>query len=97
MARQKAMLMGMLRTAVENLDRLDELSPAVEELGRRHIGYGVKEADYDTVGEALLSALEHGLGGDFSDDVRDAWSAVYGVLAMTMIAAAKEQVERAAA
>ena len=81
-------LMGMLRVAVLGLDRLEELVPAVEALGRRHVGYGVKSADYATVGKAFLETLEVGLGSDFTPEVREAWAEVYTVLADTMQKAA---------
>ncbi len=63
---------------------------AVQQLGIRHIAYGVKDKHYDTVGAALLWTLEAGLGDGFTDDVRDAWATVYGILADTMKAAARE-------
>jgi hemoglobin-like flavoprotein len=86
---QGGKLMQMIGFAVGKLDAPDELVPAVEALGRRHVGYGVKEADYDTVGAALLWTLEQGLGAAFTPDVKAAWAAVYGVLAATMKAGAR--------
>ena len=90
MTEQRKKLMQMLTAAVKGLDRLDQLVPVVEELGRRHVGYGVADAHYDTVGAALLWTLEKGLGNAFTPDVKDAWIAVYGLLAGTMKNAAKE-------
>jgi nitric oxide dioxygenase len=84
MAAQGRALMVTLRVVVNSLDRLDELVPAVRDLGRRHAGYGVRAADYDTVGQALLDALERGLGPAFTDEVRDAWAAAYTLLARVM-------------
>lgn len=83
-------LMQMLTVAVKGLDRLEETVPVVEALGRRHAGYGVKDEDYDTVAEALLSTLEQGLGDAFTAEVKAAWTKVYGVLASTMKNAASE-------
>jgi hemoglobin-like flavoprotein len=83
-AEQGQKLMTMLATAVKGLDRPDELLPAVKNLGVRHVGYGVKDEHYDTVAAALLWTLERGLGADFTPDVRDAWVAVYTLLAATM-------------
>src|SRR5580704_7610506 len=65
-------LMQMIGYCVGKLDALDELVPAVEELGRKHAGYGAKEADYDTVGGALLWTLEKGLGPAFTPEVKAA-------------------------
>ena len=84
MAEQRRKLMQTLQFAVAGLDTPDRLVPAVQELGRRHKGYGVSDADYDTVGAALLWTLEQGLGTGFTDEVKDAWVAVYGLLAGVM-------------
>jgi hemoglobin-like flavoprotein len=83
-------LMGMITIAVNGLDRLEALVPAVQELGARHVGYGVKDHHYDTVGAALLWTLEQGLGPDFTPEVREAWSQTYSVLADTMRGAVAE-------
>ena len=40
-------LMQMIGAAVMGLDRFDELAPAIQDLGRRHIGYGVKPVHFD--------------------------------------------------
>lgn len=88
MAEQGQKLMKMIGTAVAGLNRLDEIVPAVESLGERHVAYGVKDKDYDTVGEALIWTLGVGLGDSFTDEVKEAWLMVYGVLANTMKGAA---------
>ncbi len=54
---------------------------------RRHVGYGVETRHYDAVGAALLWTLEQGLGDDFDDDTKQAWTTAYGMLATTMIEA----------
>jgi len=81
-------LMQMIGYCVGKLDALDEIVPAVKDLGRRHAGYGVTQDAYQTVGTALLWTLEQGLGPHFTPDVKAAWIAVYGVLADTMQAGA---------
>jgi len=90
MAEQRKKLMQMLTAAVKGLDRIDQLLPVVENLGRRHADYGVTDAHYDTVGSALLWTLEKGLGHAFTADVKDAWATVYGLLATTMKQAGRE-------
>jgi len=90
MGEQGKKLMRMIGTAVNGLDRLDEIVPAVQQLGVRHIEYGVKDADYDTVGAALLWTLEQGLGEAYTSDVSSAWATVYGLLAGTMKSAAAQ-------
>jgi hemoglobin-like flavoprotein len=88
MAQQGRKLTAMLTTIVNKLNRLDELVPAAQALGRRHAGYGVKEEHYATVGDAFLWTLRTGLGSAFNDDVKAAWIAAYTTLANVMIDAA---------
>ena len=88
MQEQGRKLMRLIATAVNGLDRLDALVPVVQDLGRRHVAYGVIPEHYDTVGTALLWTLEQGLGTEFTPEVREAWTVVYGILAGTMKAAA---------
>jgi hemoglobin-like flavoprotein len=77
-------LMTMIGWAVTRLDRPAQLLPALRALGMRHRGYGVDEAHYATVGQALIETLELGLGAGFTADVRDAWLATYSMIAGTM-------------
>ncbi len=81
-------LTDMITVVVNGLTKLDAIVPAVQALGKRHVDYGVKDADYDTVGTALLWTLEQGLGDAFTPEVKAAWTEAYGLLATTMKAAA---------
>jgi hemoglobin-like flavoprotein len=92
MKEQRKKLMQMLTAAVKGLDHLDRLVPVVQDLGRRHAGYGVADRHYDTVGAALLWTLEMGLGRTFTAEMQEAWTAVYVLLATTMKDAAREAV-----
>jgi len=87
MEEQGRKLMDMLGLAVKGLDRPEALLPALATMGRRHAGYGVKEQDYETVGEALLWTLEQGLGPGFTPEIREAWTVLYKLVADTMLAA----------
>jgi hemoglobin-like flavoprotein len=84
MQEQGRKLMQMLSVAVAGLTRLDTLVPAVEALGRRHVGYGVQDEHYATVGAALLWTLGQGLGDAFTPEVEAAWATAYGVLSSVM-------------
>lgn len=88
MAEQGSKLMASLGFVVQGLRRPEAILPVVEDLARRHVGYGVREAHYGTVGAALIGMLEEGLGEAFDKDVREAWTAAYGLLSGVMIAAA---------
>ena len=90
MAQQRKKLIQVLSVAVSSLDNLGALGKTVEDLGRRHAGYGVKDAHYDSVGVALLWTLEQGLGKAWSPEAAAAWKEVYGVLSSIMRLAQQE-------
>lgn len=89
MKEQGAKLMQMIGVAVNGLNKLDTIVPAVQQLGKRHADYGVKDGDYMTVAGALLWTLEQGLGPAFTDEAKQAWTDTYMLLATTMQQAAK--------
>lgn len=89
MTDQKGKLMQMIGTAVNGLNDLDAIVPAVQELGARHQGYNVKEEHYDVVGAALLYTLGKGLGDEFTPETEAAWTETYGILAGVMKEAQK--------
>jgi hemoglobin-like flavoprotein len=84
MKEQGRKLMAMLGSVVGHLRNLDEVVPGIQALGARHAGYRVRDEDYETVAIALLWTLEQALGNSFTDDVRDAWTSAYTLLADTM-------------
>jgi hemoglobin-like flavoprotein len=89
MQEQKAKLIAMLAFIVESLMSLDALIPALQQLGERHKGYGVLPEHYDLLGVALMWSLEQTLAADFTAETRRAWVGVYGMMANTMVLAAK--------
>lgn len=82
--------MEMLHSVLQHLDRLDEIVMTVWQLGKRHGGYGVQEAQYDTVREALLWAIAQQLGERYTLAMEAAWKEVYNLMAATMKQAAAE-------
>jgi hemoglobin-like flavoprotein len=91
MVEQRRKLMQMITVAVRGLERINELVPAIEAMGRRHADYGVTNAHYATVGDALIWTLEQGLGAAFTPQVRSAWIEVYTLLASVMQRGASQQ------
>jgi hemoglobin-like flavoprotein len=89
---QKKKLMSMIGRVVSALRTVDSVVPAIADLGRRHAGYGVTEADYATVASALLWTLQQGLGPSWTPDVEESWVAAYTLLSSVMIEAANQRV-----
>ena len=90
MKQQGRKLMQMLSTAVHSLNNIGEVVPAIKQLGARHVKYGVTNDMYDIVGQSLLWTLGQGLGDAFTEEVKEAWTAVYILVAETAIAGANE-------
>jgi len=86
--------MAALRTAVEGLDRLDEVGPMLVRLGARHVRYGVRPEHFDVVGAALMWTLEHGLGDELTPPVREAWLAAWAVIRGAMETGMRQITER---
>jgi methyl-accepting chemotaxis protein len=88
-AAQGVRLMAMIGGGVQLLSRPGQLEGVLRDLGARHAGYGVREAHYNAVGEALIDTLAAGLGEHFTTEVRSAWGAFYAAVAQAMIAGAR--------
>lgn len=97
MKEQGRKLMQMIGMTVKSLDKLEQFLPAVRALGVRHVAYGVRSEDYETVGQALLWTLKQGLGDAFTPKVEAAWAEVYATLAAAMQGAAAPVYEHAPA
>ena len=85
MAEQKVRFSRKLTEIVWAMPRLAELLTHTRALGARHVGNGVRVADYRTVGDALLAALAAVLGDSFDTPTREAWILAYNLVAETML------------
>lgn len=81
---QARKLAHVLTVVVNGLSRPQQILAIVEDLGRRHLTFGVREQHYATVGEALLWTLQAELGDAFTSEVREAWACAYLFLASAM-------------
>jgi hemoglobin-like flavoprotein len=89
---QSRKLMAMIEMIVDNLSYFETLRPQVQALGRAHVGYGARDADYNTVEAALLWTLHLSLEEQFTPAVEAAWSLAYALIAGTMQTAARSAV-----
>jgi hemoglobin-like flavoprotein len=78
--------MAMINAIVNDLWHSEALVPVLQQLGQRHVRYGVQAAHYDVVGAVLLWTLRQHLGAQFTAEVEDAWLAAYTFIATTMLA-----------
>lgn len=77
LAQQKKRLMSMFNVAVRGLDKLDDMLPVLEDLGKRHAEYKVRDEHYATMGRALVFMIEHQLGDACTPEVLGAWEEAY--------------------
>lgn len=87
----------MLSMVTAGLTQPEQLMPALEACGRRHMAYRIEDRHYDTVHEALIWTLEQTLREIFTPEVREAWSATYALMAQIMKDAAAEEAASVAA
>ena len=85
MALQKVRFAEKLTEIVRAFPHLDELLAHTRALGARHVGYGVRVADYQSVGDALVAALAAILSDSFDTQTREAWYIAYNLVAETML------------
>jgi hemoglobin-like flavoprotein len=86
--KQGIMLMSTLGLAVDSLNNLEPILPAVRSLGQRHASYGVTAEHYQPVAEAFLWTLDYYLGKEFTPELKEAWVQAYTTLANVMIESA---------
>ena len=81
---QSRKLMDMLAIAVNSLDKLEDLAPALRALGQRHAGYGVLPEHYATLQNALLWAFGQAMPGGLSPESKGAWRALIEAISAYM-------------
>jgi hemoglobin-like flavoprotein len=92
LAEQGRKLLATLELAVRGLAEPQTIIPAIKQLGRRHVQYGVLDEHYALVGEALIWSLSEVLGEQFTPKVAAAWAEALALLAGLMKEAANESV-----
>jgi hemoglobin-like flavoprotein len=92
---QAGKLIEMLSVALAMLEKPGQLRATLEELGARHVGYGVKDEHYATVRMALIDMLGTVLGDGFTPTLRAAWSDVLNAISEMMLAGTAKQMAMA--
>lgn len=87
MTRQGDKLIATLNTVLLQIDTWSAIEVAIEELGMRHVAYGVLPEHYAPTGQALDAMFTEILGDAFTQADRAAWQKAYAAVSNTMIAA----------
>ena len=95
---QPKRLAAAILAYARNIDKLQNLGPAVSRMVARHVETGVKAEHYPHVANALLPAIRDVLGAEVAtDEVLAAWGEAYWMLADMLIAAEAQAYEDAEA
>lgn len=84
MERQGKKVMRMLALIINALDNEEVADPALKAMGQRHVKYGARAEHYQPFNAALLWAIEHSLGSQFTPAMREAWQAALEMIAEKM-------------
>ena len=87
--RQKAMLLAALVLLRRSLRDLDSVTPALRELGARHVRYGALPEHYPVVGEVLIFSMAQVAGDAWTADYEAAWTEAFSVVAGAMLDGAR--------
>jgi len=85
MKEQGRKLMQMIGIAVNNMENIEQIVPALIELGERHDKYGAEDDHYPVVGEVLIDTLRTALGDEFTEEADLAWARTYAAVASVML------------
>jgi hemoglobin-like flavoprotein len=87
--RQKAMLLAALVLLRRSLRDLDSVTPALRELGARHVRYGAQPAHYPVIGQVLISSMAHVAGDAWTAEYEQAWTEAFAIVADVMLQGAQ--------
>ncbi|MDO7907021.1 NO-inducible flavohemoprotein [Paenibacillus sp. JX-17] len=83
--RQQAALANAVYAAAKHIDQLENILPVVKQIAHKHRSLGIKPEHYPIVGEHLLAAIAEVLGDAATDEILQAWTDAYGVIADAFI------------
>ncbi len=83
--RQKTALFEAILAYAKNIDNLAVLKHAVERITQKHTSFYIQPEHYQVVGLHLIETLRELLPEQFTQQVEDAWTSAYGVLATIFI------------
>ncbi len=90
MRRQESSLIATLAMVVAGVERGENLTQVVRNLGERHRRYGAQAAHYPLVGQLLLQTFQDFLGDAFTPQMKEAWSKAYEIISTEMLKGANQ-------
>lgn len=78
---ERSRLPRALLHIVQSVDRIDQLQPFLEQLGRDHRKFGLLGWHVEALGTALLAAVRELAGEAWTEDVERAWAEAFGIVA----------------
>jgi hypothetical protein len=95
---KSTMFVKMLDVVLQMLGPdLVPVATALQELGAKHLDYGVSPGDYDIVGKALFFTLEKHLGDKWNTKMEKSWRSVYSFVSKAMVAGTEKEAQLRAA
>ncbi len=88
--KQAGKLAASVYAYASNIDELEKLSDAVEQIANAHVNTRVIAEQYPVIGECLLAAMKDVLGEAATPEVMAAWTEAYNNLANIFINREKE-------
>lgn len=92
-AAQAKMLAGAIAAVLDHLEDAPWLETTLGQLGAKHVEYGVTNAMYDMVGDALIATLAEVAAEAWTAEVAEQWLLAFSAIATMMKAGAAVAIE----
>jgi len=90
MSEQRKKLQRTLAMIVEHIQHPEPLAGMLQELGQRHVTYGIRPEHYPLVGEVLLETFADFLGKHWTQAHHDAWVKGFEAVSSLMLQGTQE-------
>jgi nitric oxide dioxygenase len=90
MLEQRKKLQQSLALIIEHMQHPEVLGDMLQELGQRHVTYGIRPEHYPLVGAVLLETFADFLGKHWTQAHHDAWAQAYEAVSNLMLKGTQE-------
>jgi hemoglobin-like flavoprotein len=88
--KQRQMFMSALNLAINSLSNLGRITPIIEELGSRHVHFGAKPEQFDSLGRSLVRSMKEVAPDIFDSETEMAWNEALELIFQIMIVQLKQ-------